>query len=385
MPDKEYNLSCYTNQILLTHLMYGSVMTVFSTPNVKPFDFISFNSTQQFHSAVRAQLAQDIEVLFAYAELPSPLMDACRYVMTGQGKMVRPLLVASAFASVNSSRDSENDDDDDQDSSVDFDALSADDSNITNDEFSDGLASLLETDSDYDMCRRAALAVELLHTYSLVHDDLPCMDDDELRRGQPTCHIVFDEATALLAGDVLQTLAFEVLTAEMPTFAPFDSDMASQLFAIFAPRARRMVAGQMLDLNAEAKDDVSQSDLEAIHRDKTGALIEAAMLMGGICAGATALQRIALQDCAQHIGLAFQVQDDILDVTTSTDTLGKPAGSDEKLDKSTYVKLMGVENATAYAQSLFDEGRTAIIRELGSDKENDALLGLIEWLWLRKK
>lgn len=382
MPDKEYNLSCYTNQILLTHLMYGSVMTVFSTPNVKPFDFISFNSTQQFHSAVRAQLAQDIEVLFAYAELPNPLIDACRYVMTGQGKMVRPLLVASAFASVNSSRDSENDD---QDSSVDFDALSADDSNITNDEFSDGLASLLETDSDYDMCRRAALAVELLHTYSLVHDDLPCMDDDELRRGQPTCHIVFDEATALLAGDVLQTLAFEALTAEMPTFAPFDSDMASQLFAIFAPRARRMVAGQMLDLNAEAKDDVSQSDLEAIHRDKTGALIEAAMLMGGICAGATAPQRIALQDCAQHIGLAFQVQDDILDVTTSTDTLGKPAGSDEKLDKSTYVKLMGVENATAYAQSLFDEGRAAIIRELGGDKENDALLALIEWLWLRKK
>ena len=385
MPDKEYNLSCYTNQILLTHLMYGSVMTVFSTPNVKPFDFISFNSTQQFHSAVRAQLAQDIEVLFAYAELPSPLMDACRYVMTGQGKMVRPLLVASAFASVNSSRDSENEDYDDQDSSVDFDMLSTDDSNITNDEFSDGLASLLETDSDYDMCRRAALAVELLHTYSLVHDDLPCMDDDELRRGQPTCHIVFDEATALLAGDVLQTLAFEVLTAEMPTFAPFDSDMASQLFAIFAPRARRMVAGQMLDLNAEAKDDVSQSDLEAIHRDKTGALIEAAMLMGGICAGATAPQRIALQDCAQHIGLAFQVQDDILDVTTSTDTLGKPAGSDEKLDKSTYVKLMGVENATAYAQSLFDEGRAAIIRELGGDKENDALLALIEWLWLRKK
>lgn len=122
--------------------------------------------------------------------------------------------------------------------------------------------------------------------------------------------------------------------------------------------------------------------------------------MGGICAGATALQRMALQDCAQHIGLAFQVQDDILDVTTSTDTLGKPAGSDEKLDKSTYVKLMGVENAKTYAQSLFDDGRTAIIRELGSrepnsdevsrddysiNKDNDALLALIDWLWARKK
>ncbi|MGP9689900.1 polyprenyl synthetase family protein [Psychrobacter sp. AOP22-C1-C5] len=355
-------------------------MTVSSTPS-----FMSFNNTEHFHSAVRAQLALDIEVLFAYAELPSPLIDACRYVMTGQGKLVRPLLVASAFASVSSNKDGENDDYDSQDSSADFDSLNDDPSMLTNNELSNDLVSLLENDSDYDMCRRAALAVELLHTYSLVHDDLPCMDDDELRRGQPTCHITFDEATALLAGDVLQTLAFEVLTAEMPTFAPFDSDIASQLFAIFAPRARRMVSGQMLDLNAEASTDISQENLEAIHRDKTGALIEAAMLMGGICAGATAPQRIALQDCAQHIGLAFQVQDDILDVTTSTDTLGKPAGSDEKLDKSTYVKLMGVENATAYAQSLFDEGRVAIIREIGGDKENDALLALIEWLWLRKK
>ena len=245
------------------------------------------------------------------------------------------------------------------------------------------------------MARRAALAVELLHTYSLVHDDLPCMDDDELRRGQPTAHIAFDEATALLAGDVLQTLAFEVLTAELPTFAPFDTAIASQLMAIFAPRARRMVSGQMLDLNAEASDSISQTDLEAIHRDKTGALIEAAMLMGGVCAGATAPQRMALQECAQHIGLAFQVQDDILDVTTSTDTLGKPAGSDEKLDKSTYVKFMGVDKATDYAQSLFNDGRAAIMRELSSggissenektDTENDALLALIEWLWSRKK
>lgn len=217
------------------------------------------------------------------------------------------------------------------------------------------------------------------------------MDDDELRRGQPTAHIVFEESTALLAGDVLQTLAFEVLTAELPTFAPYNSAIASQLIAIFAPRARRMVSGQMLDLNAEASANISQSDLEAIHRDKTGALIEAAMLMGGICAGATAPQRMALQECAQHIGLAFQVQDDILDVTTSTDTLGKPAGSDEKLDKSTYVKLMGVEDATSYAQSLFNDGRAAIIRELslyesssselGNDANNDALLALIEWLW----
>ncbi|WP_296244953.1 MULTISPECIES: polyprenyl synthetase family protein [unclassified Psychrobacter] len=350
-------------------------MTVSSTLNLTDSSFMPFTNTKRFHHDVRAQLTHDIEVLFAYAELPSPLLNACRYVMTGTGKLVRPLLVASAFASVNRSN--------------------ANDDVVNSTNENDGLESLLENDSDYDMCRRAALAVELLHTYSLVHDDLPCMDDDELRRGQPTAHIVFEESTALLAGDVLQTLAFEVLTAELPTFAHFDSNIASQLIAIFAPRARRMVSGQMLDLNAEASTEITQSELEAIHRDKTGALIEAAMLMGGICAGATAPQRIALQDCAQHIGLAFQVQDDILDVTTSTDTLGKPAGSDEKLDKSTYVKLMGVEQATSYAQSLFNEGRSAIIRELsGRDlnnrklnisKDNDALLALIEWLWSRKK
>ena len=350
--------------------------------------FASFNNnTEQFHSAVRAQLAQDIEMLFAYAELPSPLLDACRYVMTGQGKLVRPLLVASAFDSVNQSN--ANDDVNTADEYVD----KSTDKEAKQIQQNSNLESLLENDSDYDMARRAALAVELLHTYSLVHDDLPCMDDDELRRGQPTAHIVFAESTALLAGDVLQTLAFEVLTAELPTFAPYNSAIASQLIAIFAPRARRMVSGQMLDLNAEASANISQSDLEAIHRDKTGALIEAAMLMGGICAGATALQRMALQECAQHIGLAFQVQDDILDVTTSTDTLGKPAGSDEKLDKSTYVKLMGVEQATSYAQSLFNDGRAAIIRELSSRElsgeknsaENNALLALIEWLWSRKK
>ncbi|WLG13513.1 polyprenyl synthetase family protein [Psychrobacter cibarius] len=369
-------------------------MTVSSTPSFIPeslmpsrlVSFTSFNNnTEQFHSAVRAQLAQDIDVLFAYANLPSPLIDACRYVMTGQGKLVRPLLVASAFDSVN--HNNVNDNTNDADKNPDKEAKQI--------QQNSDLEGLLENDSDYDMARRAALAVELLHTYSLVHDDLPCMDDDDLRRGQPTAHIVFEESTALLAGDVLQTLAFEVLTAELPTFAPFDSAIASQLIAIFAPRARRMVSGQMLDLNAEASANISQSDLEAIHRDKTGALIEAAMLMGGICAGATAPQRMALQECAQHIGLAFQVQDDILDVTTSTDTLGKPAGSDEKLDKSTYVKLMGVENATSYAQSLFNDGRTAIIRELsrhesssselGSDANNDALLALIEWLWARKK
>ena len=355
----------------------GWVMTVSSVPR-----FTSFTGFELFSDALRAQLAQDIDTLFAYADLPNPLNDACRYVMTGQGKLVRPLLVASSFVSVNASN-----------ADGEIEAETAHLNKI------DKLNQLLDADIHYDMCRRAALAVELLHTYSLVHDDLPCMDDDELRRGQPTAHIVFDEATALLAGDVLQTLAFEVLTAEIPTFAPYDEQIASQLLAVFAPRARRMVAGQMLDINAEATSNITQNELEAIHRDKTGALIEAAVLMGGICAGATAPQRIALQDCAQHIGLAFQVQDDILDVTASTDDLGKPAGSDEKLDKSTYVKLMGVDAAKNYAQSLFNNGRAAVFRDLinnsdvvdsdindlSTNAKSNALLELIDWLWSRKK
>ena len=347
------------------YLVIGSFMSLPSTSQFVPFD-----SFEQLSYSLRTQLAADIEALFTYANLPSPLGDACRYLMTGEGKLVRPLLVASAFASIIASTD---------------DVTSVTGQAETTSAIADkpaGLATLLRHEAHYDMCRRAALAVELLHTYSLVHDDLPCMDDDELRRGQPTAHIVFDEATALLAGDVLQTLAFEVLSAEIPTFAPFNEVIASKLLAVFAPRARRMVAGQMLDLNAEASTDISQTDLESIHRDKTGALIEAALLMGGICAGATAPQRMALQDCAQHIGLAFQVQDDILDVTGNTDDLGKPAGSDEKLDKSTYVKLMGVDAAKDYAQSLFAEGRGAITRELGDD---NAVLAVIEWLWQRQK
>lgn len=342
-------------------------MTVCTLPR-----FTSAPAFAPFQHRLQAQLAHDIEVLFTYANLPAPLIDACRYVMRGQGKLVRPLLAASSFMSIDTFHNS--------DKSVENKEI-----NKVKKMSETQLDQLLADDSRYDMCRRAALAVELLHTYSLVHDDLPAMDDDALRRGQPTAHIVFDEATALLAGDVLQTLAFEVLTAELPTFAPFDASISSALIAVFAPRARRMVSGQMLDLNAEASRKITQSELEAIHRDKTGALIEAAMLMGGICAGATALQRIALQDCAQHIGLAFQVQDDILDVIGNTDDLGKLTGSDEKLDKSTYVKLMGVNTAKNYAESLFSEGRALIIQEMGDNTDYHALLDVIDWLWTRKK
>lgn len=299
-------------------------------------------------------LTKDMMTLLEHQSLPEPLNQACHYAMSGSGKRVRPLLVASSYITL---------------------TLKQSDS-LTEPQAGDDQALYLSDD-----CRRAMLAVELLHAYSLVHDDLPCMDDDDLRRGRPTCHIAFDEATAMLAGDVLQTLAFEVLSADIQGFAPITDTLGMALIKTFAPRARRMVAGQMLDLNAESTP-VSQAGLEAIHRDKTGALIEAATLMGGLCAGATEAQLQALQRFASHIGLAFQVQDDILDVTASTDALGKPAGSDEKLDKSTYVKLMGVQAASDYAKSLFATGQDAIVQSFGDD---NALMALADWLWHRQK
>lgn len=293
----------------------------------------------QFQQNVIKQLSADIDTFFTNIDLPSPLKEACQYAMTNGGKRVRPLLVASSFVTVNS--------------------------------------KMRQVD---DMTRRAMLAVELLHAYSLVHDDLPCMDDDELRRGRPTCHIEFGEATAMLTGDVLQTLAFEVLTAEMAGFAPADMGLSAKLIACFTPRARRMVAGQMRDLEGEQKS-LTQNELQSIHADKTGALIEASVLMGAICAGADDKQLTRLQTFAQNLGLAFQVQDDILDVTADTNQLGKPAGSDEKLDKSTYVKLMGVDKAQEYAKSLFNESKIDI---QPLNNTNNMLEALANWLWARQ-
>ena len=296
-----------------------------------------------FSRQVIDQLESDITAYLQACKLPSPLHDASLYAMTNGGKRVRPLLIAATFAMVKTDN-----------------SLTHPSHQLSND------------------VRRAMMAVECLHGYSLVHDDLPCMDDDALRRGRPTTHIAYGEAAAMLAGDVLQTLAFEALTH---TYFGETSEFATPLSAAFAPRARRMVMGQMLDLNGEHQQ-LSQTELEAIHRDKTGALIEASVLMGAICANATDSERQALNSFAEQIGLAFQVQDDILDVTADTEQLGKPAGSDEKLDKSTYVKLLGVEAAKTYAQSLFDTAKNAVIAEFGDD---NYLVDLADWLWARDK
>ncbi len=186
----------------------------------------------------------------------------------------------------------------------------------------------------------AAVALECLHTYSLIHDDLPCMDDDDLRRGRPTAHRQFDEATALLAGDALLTHAFALL-AEAYADDPQLSHALIRELAITAG-SQKLIGGQMEDLLGEAKSDASTEDLDYIHLNKTAAMIETALVMGGLVAGWSEERRVTLREAGRNLGLAFQIVDDILDVTSDTKTLGKTVGKDEATAKTTYVRLHGL-------------------------------------------
>ena len=221
----------------------------------------------------------------------------------------------------------------------------------------------------------AAGAVELVHCYSLVHDDLPCMDDDDLRRGLPTCHKAFDEATALLAGDTLQALAFVALTS-----SHLDSSQISRQVQKLALASANMAVGQALDLAGEGQQ-LSLAELEQIHKHKTGALIRASVLMGAIAAGCddeTTLNSLDLY--ATKLGLAFQVHDDILDVIGDTEKLGKQAGADAEHDKATYPALLGLTEAQSLAAQLHDEAVFAL-KPLGC--RTNALIWLADFLVAR--
>lgn len=202
-----------------------------------------------------------------------------------------------------------------------------------------------------------AVAIELIHSYSLIHDDLPAMDDDDLRRGVPTCHIQFDEATAILAGDALQCLAFEI----MSNLDDIPARTCLKAIHILASGAgnKGMVMGQAIDL-AHVNKPIEIAELEHMHNLKTGALIEAAVLLGATANDASEAQLLALQNYAKAIGLAFQVYDDILDVTADTQTLGKTQGSDIKHSKPTYVSLLGLEGAQEKAYQLRDQAHLAL-------------------------
>ena len=226
----------------------------------------------------------------------------------------------------------------------------------------------------------AAAAIESIHAYSLIHDDLPAMDNDELRRGQPTCHIAFDEATAILAGDALQTFAFEILT-EAPSLS---AEQKLQLVKVLAQASgvQGMCLGQSLDLISEHKQ-VNLAELELIHRNKTGALLTAALKLSFICSPHFENKELEqqLERYSQAIGLAFQVQDDILDIEGDSAEIGKPVGSDLDLDKSTYPKLLGLEGAKQKAQELY---QTALHELDNLPFDTTALRALAEFIVNRK-
>ena len=205
-----------------------------------------------------------------------------------------------------------------------------------------------------------AASLECIHAYSLIHDDLPAMDDDDLRRGNPTCHIAFDEATAILAGDALQTLAFDILANHSFSSDIKDKHIVLMRQLIDAAGYQGMCGGQALDL-AATNNSVSLEELEIIHSLKTGALLQASVTMAAECSvNVTTEHKDTLQTYAKKIGLAYQVQDDIIDITSTEEELGKPSGSDVDANKSTYPALLGLQGAQNKAENLFQQALQAL-------------------------
>ena len=255
---------------------------------------------------------------------PEDLSQAMRYAVLDGGKRLRPLLALAAFEAAGSA------------------------------------AGAALAGGGEDAALRAACAVELIHAYSLVHDDMPCMDNDVLRRGKPTVHVQFGEAQALLAGDALQAFAFELLAPENALFADATQAALCRVLARAAGSAG-MAGGQAIDL-ASVGIALTEDQLRRMHQLKTGALLQASVLMGAVCGQATQSAYQALSDYGAAVGLAFQVVDDVLDVVADSATLGKTAGKDAACDKPTYVSLLGLEQAKRYAQSLLNEAHAALSR-----------------------
>ncbi len=287
---------------------------------------------EQEMTEVRARVARALEgCLPADCRHPARLHAAMRYAALGGGKRLRPLLVYAAGAAVGAAPD----------------RLDA-----------------------------PACAVELIHCYSLVHDDLPSMDDDDLRRGRPTCHRAFDEATALLVGDALQSLAFQVLSRAVPA-ADAERRLAMVKVLSLAAGSRGMAGGQAIDLGAVGRE-ITEAELEDMHIHKTGALIRASVQLGALSAPATnagAMER--LDRYGKCIGLAFQVQDDILDVTGDANVTGKARGADARLNKPTYPGLMGLDGARHFADGLCDDALESLA---GLDHRADTLRAIARYI-----
>ncbi|WP_428162004.1 polyprenyl synthetase family protein [Diaphorobacter sp.] len=267
-----------------------------------------------FQGWMRAELARVEDALSRWVchDAPAGLGEAMRYAVLDGGKRLRPLLVLAACQAVG---------------------------------------------GQPEAALRAACAVELIHAYSLVHDDMPCMDNDVMRRGKPTVHVRFGEARALLAGDALQALAFELLTPDDGVAPAMQAQLCRELAR--AAGADGMAGGQAIDL-ASVGLQLSEDQLRQMHRLKTGALLQASVVMGAACGQPSEAALRALTDYGAAMGLAFQVVDDVLDVTQDSATLGKTAGKDAASDKPTYVSLMGLQAARAYADALHAQALQAL-------------------------
>ena len=270
-------------------------------------------------TAARLQAVERALEAWVPEQAPAGLGEGMRYAVLDGGKRLRPLLVLAAREAV---------------------AQGADDAALD------------------EAALRAACAVELIHAYSLVHDDMPCMDNDVLRRGKPTVHVKFGEAGALLAGDALQALAFEILTPMQSAIPPSVQVLLCQRLARAAGHAG-MAGGQAIDL-ASVGVALSEAQLREMHRLKTGALLEASVLLGADCSVSSATAWPALQSYAQALGVAFQVVDDVLDVVSDATTLGKTVGKDAANDKPTFVSLLGLDRSRQYAQDLLAQALSAL-------------------------
>ncbi|MBP7140397.1 MAG: polyprenyl synthetase family protein [Opitutaceae bacterium] len=226
----------------------------------------------------------------------------------------------------------------------------------------------------------AAVAIECVHTYSLIHDDLPCLDNDDLRRGRPTAHKAYDEATALLAGDALLTYSFHLLSSCYASSPALATALVGTLAE--AAGSGRLIGGQVEDLLAEKKGDIDAAGLTYIHLNKTAAMIEAALVMGAQIGGAASGQVEGLREAGRHLGLAFQILDDILDATGDTATIGKTAGKDARSGKATYVRLHGLEQARELARDASAAAESAWGRVEG---DTSFLLSLTRYLTDRRK
>lgn len=236
------------------------------------------------------------------------------------------------------------------------------------------MASYEAFEENYEKTYSTAAALEMIHTYSLIHDDLPAMDDDDYRRGKLTNHKVFDEATAILAGDALLTYAFEIISQDPKLTDKEKVHIIKKLSEASGPKG--MVAGQTLDIEAETRT-VELDELIEIHSKKTGALINFSVHIGAYLAGASEEELIHLDEYSANLGLLFQVQDDILDIIGDEEKLGKPVGSDEELDKSTYPSLLGLDGAKDYRDQYAEKAKTALIKAGINDSH---LQGLIDYI-----